>query len=156
MKNKPSNKNQACLIFERCWPYLACFVISAFLYSYESTPYIQRMFESINNTVFLTAMLTSLSIIFGFLLTAFTSILQSASEPIKLLREYGRFKELVQYNKEAVICIFISVIMTSLFLLINDTSSNCIFNAFKSCWIISILLSTFLSYRFLYIFYKLI
>ena len=118
---------------------------------------IRTLYSGFFNDTFLTTVLTAVSIIFGFLLTAFSVIYQSDSKVVAELRKANRFKEFVSYNKTAVIWLFINIILTSLFLLTysNRNTFN-YYDYFVFTWGFSVIYSSILSYRFLCIFYKLI
>lgn len=149
--------NVILLWLERYYPFLSTMVICVLLYVFRSTSAISNLYMSVYNDTFLTAILTALSIIFGFLLTALTTIYQSTSQSIKEVKQAGRFDELISYNKKAVKWVFFSVVLTAIFLLSFQLESKIPrYDYFVGIWIYVTIYSTFLSYRFLDIFYILL
>lgn len=145
------------LIIERFWPFVTSLLICIVLFIFKDNYYIKMLYQSIYNDVFLTAILTSLSIIFGFILTSFTLIYSSNSNAILALKESDRFQELIDYNKIAVYWLLIATILTSLLLLsfhLKNTIPH--YDYFVGFWSFSILFSVCLSIRFLSIFYLLL
>lgn len=102
---------------EKYYPLLFTIVICVLLYVFRSMPVINYLYISVYDDTFLTAILTALSIIFGFLLTALTTLYQSPSRAVKEIKQVGRFDELISYNKKAVKWVFFSVVFTAVFLL---------------------------------------
>jgi hypothetical protein len=99
-------------------------------------------------------------ILFGFLLTVLTLLIQTNSAVIKQLKNGGRFKDLISYNKEAVFC---SVLLFSYsFLLLIYAEYIVVYTSFfvdKIAYglFASIVLITVLkTYKFTKIFYKII
>ena len=83
---------------EKYYPLLFTIVICVLLYVFRSMPVINYLYISVYDDTFLTAILTALSIIFGFLLTALTTLYQSPSRAVKEIKQVGRFDELISYN----------------------------------------------------------
>lgn len=67
---------------EKYYPLLFTIVICVLLYVFRSMPVINYLYISVYDDTFLTAILTALSIIFGFLLTALTTLYQSPSRAV--------------------------------------------------------------------------
>lgn len=141
------------MITERCYPYFFTFIICLFLYYNQEKYIIKEMFQSICNDTFLTTIIAALSIAWGFLLSTFTILIQSNTKAIAEIRRVKRFSELVNYNKTAVYCVFITTILTSILLLIIKIKNITYLYVLKSIWVILIILSIFLCYRFLRLFY---
>lgn len=80
---------------EKYYPLLFTIVICVLLYVFRSMPVINYLYISVYDDTFLTAILTALSIIFGFLLTALTTLYQSPSRAVKEIKQVGRFDELI-------------------------------------------------------------
>lgn len=59
-------------------------------------------------------------IVFGFLITVLTILLQSNNESIKLLKKYNRFKDLIFYNKEVVVFSALICFYTILIIALKD------------------------------------
>lgn len=145
------------LYFERWYPFLGTSILCLILFYFRNKSIVISMSDALYDSTFLTAILTALSIIFGFLLTSLATIYNSESKPVQALKDAGRFKELIAYNKTAVKWIFFSVILTSIFLLsfkIENTIPY--YEYFGSLWVYTTIYAMFLSYRFLGIFYALI
>ena len=142
---------------EKYYPLLFTIVICVLLYVFRSMPVINYLYISVYDDTFLTAILTALSIIFGFLLTALTTLYQSPSRAVKEIKQVGRFDELISYNKKAVKWVFFSVVFTAVFLLsFKLDSKKQHYDFFVGVWLYITVYSTFLSYRFLDIFYVLL
>lgn len=142
---------------EKYYPSIGAAGICGALYLLRENRCIQFLYTGLYDDTFLTAILAAISIIFGFLLTAFSILCQSNSRPVNELHLLDRFSELVIYNKKAVKCMFYNIILTSIFLLTHDKESDFVrYDFFVAIWIYFIIYSSLLSYRFLNIFYKLI
>lgn len=145
------------LYFERWYPFLGTSILCSILVCFRNKTIIVSISDALYDSAFLTAILTALSIIFGFLLTSLATIYNSDSKPVQALKDAGRFKELISYNKTAVKWIFFSVIFTSIFLLsFKIENSIPYYEYFVSLWVYITIYAMFLSYRFLGIFYALI
>lgn len=145
------------LFFERSYPLLFTLLISLLLYTCRDSNVIKLVYDSLFDATFLTAILTALSIVFGFLLTSFGTIYGSESAAVKAIKKFKRFPELVSYNKVAVHWVFFSVILTSLFLLsykLDPAIPH--YDYFVAVWVCSTIYSVLLSFRFLDLFYVLI
>lgn len=100
---------------EKYYPLLFTIVICVLLYVFRSMPVINYLYISVYDDTFLTAILTALSIIFGFLLTALTTLYQSPSRAVKEIKQVGRFDELISYNKKAVKWVFFRLYLLPFF-----------------------------------------
>lgn len=142
---------------EKYYPSIGAASICIVLYLLRENNFIRFLYIGLYDDTFLTAILAAISIIFGFLLTAFSIICQSNSTPINELHSSNRFSELVTYNKQAVKGMFYNIILTSIFLLTHDKENDFVrYDYFVAIWIYFIIYSSLLSYRFLNIFYKLV
>lgn len=145
------------LFWERLYPFLCTLVICVILYVCQDYKLVRLIYNSLFDATFLTAILTALSIVFGFLLTSFSTIYNSESVPVKTIKQSKRFPELVAYNKVAVRWIFYSVILSSIFLLSYKLDATIFYyDYFVAVWVYSTIYSVFLSFRFLDLFYALI
>lgn len=145
------------LLVEKRYPFFCTLAICVILYCLRDTLIVKSLYKFLFDATFLTAILTALSIVFGFLLTSFATIYNSESNPVKAIKEANRFDEVVKYNRQAVRWIFCSVILTSLFLLSYKLDASVLYyDYFVAIWTYSTIYSVFLSFRFLDIFYVLI
>lgn len=143
--------------YEKYHPIFIATLTSIVFYWQKDTLLIKKLYAAICDCDFLTAILTVSSIIFGFLLTAFTLIYQSDSFVIKELKKINRFTELISYNKVAVKWAFYQVVLTSLLLLISDDYMKIPYHECAvSFWIFATIYTCLLSIRFLNIFYLII
>lgn len=142
---------------EKYYPLISAILLCLALYLFRTNKCIQYLYIGLYNDTFLTTILAAVSIIFGFLLTAFSMICQSNSKPVQALHKLQRFNELINYNKVSVKWMFYNIILTAIFLLSHHNESIFIhYDWFVAFWIYSIIYSSLLSYRFLNLFYKLI
>lgn len=145
------------LYIEKFYPFVFTLIICGTLYFCRNYSTVKLLYSSIFDATFLTTILTALSIIFGFLLTAFGTIYSSDSASVTAVKEVHRFKEIVFYNKIAVIWMFISVVLTSIFLMSYNLETKIPhYDYFVALWVYSTIYSTILSFRFLDLFYILI
>lgn len=145
------------LVIERYYPLLSTIVLCFILLWKRELSVLRTLYASLFDSTFLTAVLTSLSIIFGFLLTSFSTIYTSKSDAVMAMRREKRFSELVSYNKQAVLWTFCSVILTSIFLLSFQLEYNTpYYDYFVAFWVFCIIFAILLSFRFLNLFYLLI
>lgn len=145
------------LYIEKFYPFICTLIICGTLYFCRNYNIIRLLYSSIFDATFLTTILTASSIIFGFLLTAFGTIYSSNSTSITAVKKAHRFEEIVFYNKIAVVWMFISVVLTSLFLMTYNLEAKIPhYDYFVAFWVYSTIYSTILSFRFLDLFYILI
>lgn len=100
-------------------------------------------------------------IIFGFLLTVLALLLQSESKAILLIKQYGRFGQLIQYNKIAVYSAALTLILSFLLLITFDlTITQRFWEIFvevsKYIWVFIVFSLMTKTYRYIDIFYTLI
>lgn len=141
------------LMKERYYPYVYTSLICLFLYYHQSNDIVMEIYQSICSDVFLTAMLSVFSIIFGFLLSTIALLLQSKSKPIEEMQKAGRLPELVKYNSDAVKSVFLSTVLTSILLLTYKVENIPYYDCLVSAWVAITILSTLFSHRFLKLFY---
>lgn len=145
------------LYIERFYPFVCTLIICSALYFCRNYNMIRLLYSSIFDSTFLTTILTALSIVFGFLLTAFSTMYSSNSTSITLIKKARRFEEIIFYNKITVIWMFVSVVLTSLFLMTYNLEAQIPhYDYFVAFWVYSTIYSVILSYRFLNLFYILI
>lgn len=144
------------LFWEKKYPYILTAVISLTIYFLRSNNYVQILKNHLLSESFISSLLATYSIIFGFLLTVLTLAVSSSSKGFSLLYESGRLSEYISYNKQAVKTIFVSIIISLFILPITENTLNpCICKMALYFWGIMNLLSFILTYRFLDIFYAL-
>lgn len=151
-----SVKNKLWLILERYYPFALTVIVCTCLYFSQNNWFVHEMFQAIEDDTFLTTIIAALSIAWGFLLNAFTLLLQSNSKAIMMIHSLKRFPELVNYNKVAVYYVFATTILTSILLLLVKSEHISPHSILKSVWTFLVILCIFLCYRFLRLFYKLI
>ena len=100
-------------------------------------------------------------ILFGFLLTVLALLLQSDSKSLKLIKVYGRFGELIKFNKSAVYASALSLILSLIFLIFIDLKpEKCfyiyLYESFKWFWFFILMTTILKTYRYVDIFYNLI
>lgn len=105
--------------------------------------------------------ITISGVLFGFLLTVLALLLQSESKSILLIKEYGRFGELVQYNKIAVYSAASTLMLSFILLVTFDLSFTqevwmLLFNVLKYLWVFFVFSTMTKTYRYIDIFYTLI
>ena len=145
------------LYFEQYYPFIFTLTICTSLYVFRSYKIVSLLYSSIFDSTFLSAILTSLSIVFGFLLALFGIIYTSNSAAIIALKTTNRFTELIFYNKISVLWTFIAVVLTSIFLLsFNIESQIPHYDYFVAIWVYSTIYSLFTSFRFLDLFFILV
>lgn len=133
-------------------------IVCIILYFCQDTKFLFYLFnDGITEPDFLSALLTVLSITFGFLLTSFISLSQSSSPSMQLLRSHRRFHELAKYNKAAIYSTLITIILTTILLMLKtEFKDTYYYDCFKSVWSIFAVYTLFTTYRFLSIFYSLV
>lgn len=109
----------------------------------------------------ITVTITITGILFGFLLTVLALLMQSDSKSMKLIKVYGRFGELVKFNKRAVYSSALSLLLSLAFLIINDLKPEvylqvCLLEIFKWLWFFVVTATILKTYRYVDIFYNLI
>lgn len=112
--------------------------------------------EKILSPGFLDTLVTVESILLGFLLAVFALVLQSGSPAIDELKRANRFRELIAYNRNAVIHSFLTVVLTLLVTLLLEPLPACARSLLLYLWLFSTLTSLLSTFRFLDIFYALI
>lgn len=93
---------RASYYIEKYYPLIGAILLCLALYLFRTNKCIQYLYIGLYNDTFLTTILAAVSIIFGFLLTAFSMICQSNSKPVQALHKLQRFNELINYNKVSV------------------------------------------------------
>ena len=92
--------------------------------------------------------------IFGFLLAVLALVLQMDNKMMKLIKEYNRYNELIDYCKKAIYASFFVIVISIVVLLIKDTSvaelAKTVSNYLLSFFLIY---SLFASLRFVKIFF---
>ena len=114
---------RASYYIEKYYPLISTILLCLALYLLRTNKLIRHLYVGLYNDTFLTTILSAVSIIFGFLLTAFSIICQSNSKPVKALHELQRFNELINYNKVSVKWMFYNIILTAIFLLSHHNES---------------------------------
>ncbi len=105
--------------------------------------------------------ITISGILFGFLLTILALLMQSDNNSMKLIKVYGRFGELIKFNKRAVYSSALSLILSLIFLVVIDTEPiKCfyihLFELFKWLWFFVLVMTILKTFRYVDIFYSLI
>lgn len=100
-------------------------------------------------------------ILFGFLLTVLALLLQSDSKSLKLIKVYGRFGELIKFNKSAVYSSALSLVLSLIFLIVIDLKPEISFHIYlydflKWFWFFILMTTLLKTYRYVDIFYNLI
>lgn len=145
------------LYIERYYPFGLTLSICILLYAFRNCEVISLLYKSVFDSTFLSAILTSLSIVFGFLLTLFGIIYTSNSATIVALKTSNRFDELINYNKTSVLWTFISVVLTSIFLMSFSIENQILYyDYFVAFWVYSTIFSLITSFRFLDLFFVLV
>lgn len=107
------------------------------------------------------AVLSISGILFGFLITVLTLLLQATSKSLQAIKDVNRFDELVSYNKQAVYNTIIVMTSSLLFLIIVDEPYILLkyaFLGFNIChlWLFLVICMVLNTYRYTRIFYVLI
>lgn len=109
----------------------------------------------------LSSIITISGILFGFLLTMLTLLLQTKNKAMELLVKNNRLKELINYNKWAVYFAGILTILAFILQILNRVDYVCnlpfiAIDAVRICWLLIILMTLLYTYRYLDIFYTIL
>jgi len=121
----------------------------------------KKFHEVISNDKVINAIFTLSGVMFGFLLTILTILLQSSEKPFDLMKKYDRFKDLIDYNKGAVYSSGITLILSIIIIVYNSiqTVSTFVINSksiIEFVLLFFIILMALRAYRYVDIFYSLI
>ncbi|OAV63602.1 hypothetical protein Barb6XT_03104 [Bacteroidales bacterium Barb6XT] len=95
------------------------------------------------------------SILFGFILTVLTLLMQLDNKSMRTIKEYGRYPQLIGFNKTAAYSSFFAIAFTLVLILYPngiDLSSPYCLSLFYA-WEFVIALSFLSTYRFMRIFF---
>lgn len=142
--------------WEKLGPYILTAIFSLILFHYQDSKLITHIFNASKNSHFLEIILTTQSIIFGFLITALSITTQSQSKAMKIIHKYKREKELIEYNMSPIRISLVTIVFTIFLLLINADKEINYYDNLHSIWVSLNILCLMLSFRYLKIFCSII
>ena len=138
---------------EYSYPYVLSFVMCAIICLLTHYGIItEAILDNIFDKELFSQIITIESIVFGFLLTGLSLILQMDNPAINAIKKVGRYPDLISYCKSAVISSLVAVIVSLLAMILHPI---------KDLWYLTypwwffFLLSIFTLYRFVRIFFLL-
>lgn len=138
---------------EYCYPYvlslIACVIVCILAHYGIMT---DTILDNIFDKELLSQIITIESIIFGFLLTGLSLILQMDNPAINAIKKVGRYPDLISYCKSAVISSLVAVIVSLLAMILHPIKDLWYLTY---PWLFFFLLSIFTLHRFVRIFFLL-
>lgn len=137
-------------------------IISVFITLVFFTLCPDEIIKKVYTKEIINAIITISGILFGFLLTILALLLQSDNKSLRLIKIYGRFGELVLFNKRAVYSAAFALIISLVLLIIIDLNDSKIYwiinfmKILKYVWFYSFIATLLKTYRYIDIFYNLI
>lgn len=143
--------------WEKVYPFSLSVIISIVIFYFLKEKAEEKLFSE----KFVELIFTTSGILGSFLLAILALLLQANNKSIEHIKKYGRFRELVNYNEQAVFLSFFCMIFSGIFM-IGDFKEIYFFSikgiqiGFKHVLIYSVLLMLTATYRYIDIFYTLI
>ncbi|MDH6310462.1 hypothetical protein M2451_003734 [Dysgonomonas sp. PFB1-18] len=142
----------------RCWEILYPYVFSSlgiiFVLIFRKNELLISLIKKILSSNILEIIITIESILFGFLLTILSLIIQMDNRAINAIKECGRYNQLIGFSKSAVFGSLITVILSLVLILINDYLTQDLFSYIVLLiWGFFFQFSLLSLYRFVHIFY---
>lgn len=144
-------------VLEEVYPYLISTVIVVSIWKFIPNEFISKIFL----VRIIESVLTISGILFGFLMTVLTLLLQTNTEGIKAIKDANKFENLLNYNKHAVYNTVISMVVSLILLIFIDEEKNISMNKWYNLllgytWVFIISSMLLNTYRYTRIFYTLI
>lgn|GEM_PF-4347829 len=134
---------------EYWYPYVVSWGMCLLFYIFRDELFVRDLSSKIFRHEFLSLIITIESVLFGFLLTILSLVIQMDNKAVKALKESNKFVDLIGFCKSTLSMSFLTVLVSLLLILFSQ-------NLFLSImWIFFFFSSMFTLFRFVRIFFVL-
>lgn len=136
---------------EKIYPYLLSSIVIFFIFVFNNNEDVISIQKKILDKDILNIIITIESILFGFLMTVLSLIVQMNNKAIELIKTLGRYNDLINYSKASIYGALM-VVLVSFIIILKPERPNTVLSYICIYLMVFSLLSLF---RFVHIFFKL-
>ena len=137
---------------EKFYPCIISVIAGVLVYCFFADGVVSGVFGKIFASQFLSVIITVEGVLFGFLLTVLSVIMQMNNKELELIKELGRYKDLIGFGKSALFACFL-VVAVSLVVLLISGNNELTYGIFAAVWTFSFVLSILNLHRFVRVFF---